>query len=89
MGAKEMQPDFTERALSGHETQLQWLTEHVKAKVSVVLYGVNVAVNGTLVQFDGETLLIESTSNPSQSYLVFKSAVQYIREAAPQGGFNL
>jgi hypothetical protein len=89
MGTKKMEPDFLEKALSGHESELEWLTEHLKTKVSVVLYGEKSAVNGMLVQFDAETLVIESTGNPAQTCLVFKSAVQYIREAAPQGGFNL
>jgi len=69
--------DFAEDALSGKQAQAKWLNSHMKKRVEVLLLDGKTIV-GTLVEFDGETLVVERGTGKHETVLVFKSAMQYV-----------
>lgn len=84
---KEAEVDFAEEALSGKQAQAKWLNNHFKKKVKVVVFN-GADIEGDLVGFDAETLVIERDTGDHETVLVYKSAVQYVEEPTSRGGFN-
>lgn len=74
---KEGEQGFAEDALSGNQAQAKWLNSHMKKRVGVLLLDGKTIV-GTLVEFDGETLVVERGTGKHETVLVFKSAMQYV-----------
>lgn len=62
------------------EVQDVWLNDHLKKKVNVVFFK-GQEIEGDLVGFDAETLVIERSTGTNDTVLVFKNAVQYVEEA--------
>jgi sRNA-binding regulator protein Hfq len=55
--------------------------------VKVVVFN-GADIEGDLVGFDTETLVVDCVSGVSGTVLVYKSAVQYVEEPTSRGGFN-
>ena len=76
--SKEDDLDLAEQALSGHQAQAKWL-DHCMNKLVDIFMLSGKTVEGTLKDFDAETLVLERpTGDESDTILVFKSAIQSI-----------